>query len=121
MTRNETIVRLLHPLFSGVLTLKRVPKYLRFTCGGLTGCSRSWDALDQLDDTPQPHERIFAAVRKGQGSVHLDRIVKGKRVGEWYTTADYELIDPQPSDETMRSTELWHAWCLDHAANQPAG
>ena len=76
-------VRLNHPLFLGSLSLQRTPKYLRFTYSGagIAACSRTWDALDQLDDEPRAGETLMAAVLKGRGNMHIDRTVKGRRVG----------------------------------------
>lgn len=94
------------------LSLQRTPKYLRFTLSGTAACSRNWDALDKLDDEPQPCEHIVAARLKHVGRVHIDLVRKGRRVGEWRKTAVYELVDEQPSEETMRSTEAWQSWCF---------
>lgn len=44
MPESSTHVRLRFSLFTGSLSLKRTPKYLRFTCSGITSCSRNWDA-----------------------------------------------------------------------------
>lgn len=88
------------------LQLARVPLFLRFTVIGKT-----WDALDQVDDQPNPGEELIAAKLSGRGTVHIDRTVKGKRVGEWIPTADYDPCEEQPSQDVMRSTVLWREWC----------
>lgn len=115
MIEPTTVVRLNHPLFRncGCLDLKRVPKYLRFVCAGLSSCSRSWDALDQLDDTPNRDEMIFVGKLANRGTVHLDRVVKGRRVGEWYGTATYDPVDQQPTEEIVRDNEKWRQWCME--------
>ena len=111
----NSLVRLKHPLFSGSLSLKRLPKYLRFcySGAGISRCANIWDALDQPDDEPCPGESLLAAVLVNNGSVHIDRSVKGRRVGSWHQTADYELVDPQPSQEVMRDRATWQAWCME--------
>lgn len=104
-------VRLRSALFRGSLHLARTPKFLRFTCSGLALCSRNWDALDQLDDEAQDGETLVAGVLAHRGSVHVDRTVKGRRVGEWWPTAEYEQVSPQPDQATMRDGAKWRQWC----------
>lgn len=113
MASHLTMVRLDCPAFGAPLQLARVPKYLRFVAKRGCGGRYEWDALDQLDDVPEADEEIVAAVLAHFGSVHLDRVVKGKRVGEWHRTADYEYCDEQPPDEVLRSTERWREWVLN--------
>lgn len=97
------------------LVLKRTPKYLRFTVEGKTV-----DALDQLDDTPRPTERIFAAVKDdAEGSMHLDRFVGGRRTGEWYRTVNYTLVPNQPADEILRDSAKWQEWCYSQPGAPP--
>lgn len=115
----NTVVFLTHQLFRTALSLKRTPKYLRFACKGLASCSRNWDALDQLDDEPEAGEQLIAARLKDRGTMHLDRVVKGRRVGEWHDTATYEPVEPQPGQEVMRDREQWRAWCEQQEASQP--
>lgn len=110
MMWNETQVSLNFCLFKGPLILKRVPKYLRFVCKR-DGTDWKWDALDQLDDVPEADEEVMAAIQTDRVNVHLDRRVNGKHVGEWHSTAMYELVDEQPDDSVLRDTELWRKYC----------
>ena len=110
MAERTTEVRLNHPLFRGILSLKRTPVYLRFVCKGITGCSRNWDALDQLDDKPEPGEFIIVGRLGKRGSMHLDRVVNGRRVGEWYQTADYDPVDDQPPQDVLSDNAKWREW-----------
>lgn len=103
-------VRLNHPLFRGILSLKRIPTYLRFTCKGFSSCSRNWDALDQIDDRPETGETIIVGRIGKKGSMHLDRTVNGRRVGEWYQTADYDPVADQPPQEVLRDNTKWAEW-----------
>lgn len=110
-------VSLRFTLFTGSLSLQRAPKYLRFVVKDVGNpTKRAWDALDQLDDQPEPDETVMAAVKWYEGQIHVDRTVDGKRVGEWYPTATYELVAESPPDEVLRSTELWRKWCYEQAA-----
>lgn len=118
MSEPLLFVTLNFPTFRGSLSLRRAPKYLRFTCRGHSSCSRNWDALDQLDDEPEPGEELIAAVLKSRGSIHLDRVVKGRRVGEWHETAEYEPCAKQPSQKVMRDRKSWHEWCLEQEAKK---
>lgn len=113
MEEPTTIVHLDSPIFRGSLSLKRVPKYLRFCWRGNSGCAKNWDALDQIEDTPESYETCVAAVLQSRGTMHVDRTVKGRRVGEWHGTATYEVFDPQPSQEIMHDNAKWREWCME--------
>ena len=122
MADKLTMVHFRFPLFqTACLMIRRVPKFIRFTTRKEDG-KRVFDALDQLDDTPLPEEAVFAARLKHRGICHVDRTVKGRRVGEWYQTADYVLMEEQPDDATIRDTEKWQAWCvrMDGKKEEPA-
>jgi hypothetical protein len=99
------------------LELRRAPKYLRVVCSQSTG----WDALDQLDDTPKPEEKIYAYLLvEDRGSVFVDgRDKKGKRTGGLYRMAAYAYIESQPPDVVLRSTVQWREWC--YAVEELAG
>lgn len=105
-----------YPTFKGPLTLQRAPKFLRFTCAGPLS-KGEWDALDQLDDVAKPSEQIFAAVLVRQGNVHIDRVVKRKRVGEWLSMAEYKMIDDGPLESVLRDNGAWRDWCLQRNAS----
>lgn len=93
----------------GRLSLYRTPKYLRFVMAGA-----DWDtldALDQLDDTPREGEQVMAAALGKRGSVHVCRRGKGQK-SSWHRTATYHLLPEQPSQEVLRNTAQWQAWCL---------
>lgn len=104
-----------------VLWLQRAPLYLRAVRKG-EGTAGKWDALDLLDDAPEPGETIFAYRLVGaHGMVHIDRTVKGRRVGSWHTTGEYRLVESQPGDATMRDRAAWRAWCEAEHAKAGAG
>ena len=113
MKWNETLVRLNFCLFKDGLILKRTPKYLRFVVVDVAGGDRTWDALDQMDDDARPEETVFAAIQIDASSVHIDKRVNGKHVGEWHKTATYELIKGQPSDTILRVNSEWQRWASD--------
>lgn len=97
------------PAKDKVLQLKRAPVFLRVVIKGDTV-----DALDQVDDKPEPDETIHVYMRDGQaGFVHLDgRDAKtGKRWGKTFATAEYKLYDVQPDDATLRDRAKWQEWC----------
>lgn len=121
------IVKLDVPHFRGRLELRRTPKYLRFTLrppfvvgGEPIGASTRWDALDQPDDVPDEEEQIIAAVKVGKSTVHMDRRVNGKRVGEWLEYHVYRPVEPQPSEEILRNYPRWAAWCEQQLAQERA-
>ncbi len=91
---------------NGGLSLERAPMFLRFVRG-----PRGFDALDQLDDEPQPWEAIVAAKRDSIGQVHVyGRHRCGRSFGRWLTVAEYTPCAEQPSEEIMRSTMKWRRW-----------
>jgi hypothetical protein len=97
------------------LAVKRRPLYLRFVWklnpSGL--CSRTrhlWDALDQLDDTPEAAEEIIVAACVGKTTVHLDTEQDGKRVGVWGVVYRYAMIEHQPPGDVLRDSAKWTDW-----------
>ena len=106
-----TSVSLDYPGAASML-VHRVPKYLRFTTRMVDG-KQLWDALDQLDDESTPDEVLLAAKLVRKGNVHVDGVRKGKRFSEWIETARYVPLEPQPSQDVMRSTSAWQKFCLD--------
>lgn len=111
ISSKSTTVRLRHPLFRTTLFLHRVPKYLRFVYTDTATCARKWDALDQLDDEPNDGEHLLAAILANRSAMHVSYTEKGRRRGEWWKTADYELVSPQPDEATMRDRDRWRDWC----------
>lgn len=97
------------------LQLRRAPVYLR-----VTEKDGKFDGLDQLGDTPEPGETMYAYVLAEQpGAMHL--LVRGKeaasRGGIW-PIAKYKLFPIQPDQATMRSRADWQEWT--YAAGKPA-
>lgn len=121
MRWNETQVFLRLGSTRGPLTLRRTPRFPRFV---LTGTDWSTlDALDQLDDTPRPGERVIAAEKRDESSVHYDGVRNGRRFGEWHRTATYVPVPDPPPQDVLRDTERWRAWCVARmdAAEKPEG
>lgn len=88
------------------LYLKRAPKYLRV----VRSAAGTWDALDQLTDTPKSDETIIAYVMvSGPTWVHVRRDRRHGGSG-FFQGGEYRVVDPQPADEVMRSTSSWRAW-----------
>lgn len=97
------------PARGQTLMLKRAPKFLRVTRDDKHSLSPVWDALDQVDDTPMQGESLFAYQCKGTPTMCHVNIRGGK--GGFYPIAEYELCQVQPTDDEMRSTSAWQAWC----------
>ncbi|HXJ12700.1 MAG TPA: hypothetical protein VNH19_10545, partial [Candidatus Limnocylindrales bacterium] len=67
-----------------------------------------WDALDQVTDSPQPHEKIFVYRKVADhGMVH---ICAGRGRGGYFAHAEYELYQPQPHEDAVRRNEDWQTW-----------
>lgn len=91
------------PAAGTVLSLRRAPLYLR----AVQNADGNWDALDQLDDTPEPDETVTVYRRVGSATtVHLH----GTKISGWYAMATYELHAEQPSIEECRDTAKWQDW-----------
>lgn len=101
-----------------VLQLRRAPLYLRV----VIDASGEVDALDQLDDKPKANEKSFAYKRKGPaGSYHL--LVRGEHsrtCGGWWASGNYEVCDPQPSEDVMRDNAQWREWATQQQDIDPS-
>ncbi len=92
------------------LMLKRAARFLR-----VVEANGKWDALDQLFDTPEPTETLYAYEIIGPpGMCHLNC---GRDGGSWYPIATYRFVKVQPADAEMRSTEAWGKWCEQQPPN----
>lgn len=91
------------------LLLKRAPHYLR----AVQNAAGEWDALDQLHDVPADDEKIVAYVMvNGPSSIHICARGKNARSG-WFQGGWYRVCPDQPTEQQMRSTDLWRAWCSE--------
>lgn len=93
------------------LMLRSAPPLLRVT-GNPRAKKHQFDALDQPEDEPKPHERLYLYERVSEPfPYHVSARGKGASAmrGVW-TRADYRYALVQPSDETMRSAGLWNAY-----------
>lgn len=89
------------------LMLKRAPVLLRVTHHVMSG---KWDALDQLDDQPDPDERIYVYRVAGPVSHCHIRCAEPAPSG-WFVMGEYRVLPDQPEDRHTRATEDWRAWC----------
>lgn len=98
-----------------VLQLRRAPMYLRVVISP----DGEVDALDQLHDKPKKSEKIYAYRLRGKaGSYHL--LVRGpnaRSLGGWWASGEYDLCDPQPTDEIMRDNAQWQQWATEQHNN----
>jgi hypothetical protein len=94
------------------LCLSRAPTFLRFVYTEDLLGQRKWDALDQLEDEPNEGEKLIAGVLAHRGSMHVSYTEKGRRKGDWWATADYDVVTPQPDEATMRDRDRWREWCM---------
>lgn len=90
------------------ICLSRSPIFLRFVMVGTDW--ETLDALDQVTDTPRENERVLAAVKSDESTVHIDRVLNGRRCGEWRRMVTYELVKEQPSQELLRDSTQWQQW-----------
>lgn len=100
------------PAAGQVLSLRRIPTFLRVVFDGKT-----WDALDQIDDTPRAGETCFAYyITANHGWVHIK--MSGPGSG-FYWRAEYTVCAEQPPQGLMRDRAAWRAWCEEKAAVIP--
>lgn len=86
------------------LMLRRAPIYLR-----AVDAAGKFDALDQLEDTPEPHETLSCYVLMSPpGRCHI--LHRDRKQSGWYVSADYKFVQPQPTDDQMRETSAWRDW-----------
>jgi hypothetical protein len=105
------------PAAESKLQLKRTPILLRVVIDGPTGVV---DALDQLTDKPSDNEAIYA-YQIDESSVSRYHVTMSPRSKSyWGIMADYHYIESQPSDEIMRDTMKWRAWCQSFQTKKPS-
>jgi hypothetical protein len=100
------------PAKGQALMLRRAARFIR-----VTEENGKWDALDQLEDKPRPAEKLYAyeAIQETVGYAFIDFRGKQKGRSGRYAIAVYRIVNPQPTDEQMRSNDAWTAWCCSKA------
>lgn len=89
------------------MMLRRAPVFLR-----VTQRHGKFDALDQLDDTPEPGEAIRVYIlTAAPTAMHILIRGKNKSAGGWYFSGVYRLAGEQPDDAVLRDNHRWRAWC----------
>jgi hypothetical protein len=104
------------PAAGVTLMLRRAPMLLR----AVRAADGTWDALDQLEDTPRADETVVVyRMARGPFAMHVNR---DRRHGgcAWYRGGEYVALDPQPPTTTVRDTETWRAWAQEIAPTLPA-
>lgn len=109
------------PADGKTLMIRRVPFFLRVVSRAVTN-GVELDALDQLEDTPQPDESIHVYLRQPgtkANAVHLN--LRGKSGSGWYARGSYKLSPVQPVEDVyMRDALAWENWCKRRAEAQHA-
>ena len=94
------------------LMLKRSPMFLRVV---FNGEHETWDALDELEDTPHFNEEIHVYIRDDDFPVSRYHILRrdsrgGHRGSGWFQTARYKIWNQPGDDSVLRDNEKWRAW-----------
>lgn len=98
------------PADGETLFIRRSPVFLRVVIAP----DGSVDALDRLEDDPEPGEGIHVYRRREKPSVcHIRFGGKSKTASGWYPVATYYHSEDQPEDDADRDREEWRAWVLD--------
>lgn len=91
------------PAADVVLYLRHAPDLLRVVHSE----KRGWDGLDEAGDRPHSDETITLYARQGAASyMHVRR----RGGGGIYRSGRYVLVQPQPSEETLRDAAKWRAY-----------
>lgn len=99
------------PAQGNTLMLKRAVLLLRV----VTKDGKTWDALDQPEDTPAPDEKIQVyALKEHRGNCHVKLGGQAKNASGFYPMSDYVLCKIQPDDIVARDAGKWSAWCHAH-------
>lgn len=95
------------PAAGQMLMLGRAPKFLRVVVSG----GGKWDALDQLNDSPEDSEQLFAYELHGNVTSGFwdGRGKDGRRTGGQFAGGTYRFV--AADDAQMRTLEAWRAWC----------
>lgn len=92
------------PAKGTTLDLRRAPVFLRVV---IDPVGDVFDALDQLDDVPKPHESIHVYRLIGQPTrYHVS--LSPRRLSGCRYAAEYQFVAQQPDDLTMRDTAARH-------------
>lgn len=105
------------PADGQTLMLKRTPIYLRVTLKQKAGKIIA-DALNEIGDTPQDDEELFAYIVTARPVAHV-HMNCGRGRGGFFPIVQYTFIEEQPSDEIMRDQAAWEKWVDSHP--RPAG
>lgn len=93
------------PAAEVVLMLRRAPVFLR----AVQGPTGKWDALDQLEDRPSADEKVVVyRLTTEPRWMHI----RARKSGGTYRGGDYKLVDPQPTEATVRDEQAWRAWAI---------
>lgn len=108
------------PAVRATLALGRAPIYLRVVVDETDG---KVDALDQLDDTPGPSERVHVYRRRRYGGV-IFACARGHRKGDdhacsgQYVIAEYEHLEGIDGEQ-LRETDAWREWAHSQPEARP--
>lgn len=96
------------PAKGQALSLQRAPVFLR-----VVEKQGKWDALDQLEETPDPEEKIYVYLIVGNSGMYFmdGRGTDGRRRGWSCVMATYRFYEIQPEDSVMRENPAWQKWC----------
>lgn len=98
------------PAAGRTLSLARQPHFLRV----VVDWTGKVDALDQLEDTAEPAEKLFAYKKlPGDTVMFIDGTRGGRRAGWVEKLSNYSMLEKQPDDAAMRSNEQWREWCKE--------
>lgn len=88
------------------LMLRRAPVWLRV----VVAPDGTVDALDQLQDTPQPDEEVHV-YRQVEGTSSVVFACRTRSRGGRYEGASYRHVPGAPADD-LRDSAAWQAWCV---------
>jgi len=93
------------------LSLRRAPMLLRVVQNRET---KTWDALDQLTDSPADNEDIYLYYIHPESFFKAHVCRSPRRLSGWLEEADYSLLPAtllRIDEEILRDQEVYAAWC----------
>lgn len=104
------------PAAGAGLALRRAPMFLRVVIDETDG---KVDALDLLDDTPGPSEKIRVYQLAAPSSMaHVCYRGRDRDRSGWYAVGIYRHVD-DVDGEMVRETGRWRAWVDERCAADP--
>ena len=100
------MIRLIDGPAAGVYAVRRAPSFLR----AVVGPDRQLDVLDQLDDRPEPGEKVHVYRLREDGPRGAVQICGPRGVSGRYAIGEYVHLADVDGEQLRRRGD-WREWC----------